>query len=81
VLFFVLAGAFDFSIQLVRSLRPNKVSLVYPHCTLVDRKSVDDKIRKFYHDCLDEWLNKSSGTGIFYLKQEGFIDYGNEDVK
>lgn len=40
--------------------------------------SVDEKIRKFYHDCLDEWLTKSSGSGIFYLKEEGFADYGNE---
>lgn len=40
---------------------------------------IDDKIRKFYHDSLDEWLNNSKGTGIFYLRQEGFRDYGNED--
>ncbi len=28
------------------------------------------KNRQFLHDCLDEWLNKSNGTGCFYLKQE-----------
>ena len=28
--------------------------------------------RQFYHDCLDEWLDKSNGTGIFYLREEGF---------
>jgi hypothetical protein len=23
--------------------------------------------RKFYHDALDEWLNKSNGTGWFFV--------------
>jgi hypothetical protein len=32
--------------------------------------------RKFLHDCLDEWLNKSNGTGAFYIKNESFkIEY------
>ena len=24
--------------------------------------------RQFIHDCLDEWLNNSRGTGEFYIK-------------
>lgn len=27
----------------------------------------DDDYRKFLHDCLDEWINWSSGTGFFYI--------------
>ena len=23
--------------------------------------------KKFLHDCLDEWIKKSNGTGIFYI--------------
>jgi len=36
----------------------------------------DGDYRKFLHDSLDEWLNESSGTGQFYLKQEGY-EYKN----
>lgn len=31
-----------------------------------DRALTED-YRKFVHECLDEWLNKSNGTGFFYL--------------
>lgn len=30
--------------------------------------------RKFLHDCLDEWLNKSNGTGIFWVGNPEAID-------
>ncbi len=23
--------------------------------------------RQFFHDCLDEWLSKSNGTGVFWV--------------
>lgn len=26
-----------------------------------------EEYRKFIHDCLDEWLNKSNGTGAFWV--------------
>lgn len=26
-----------------------------------------DDYRKFLHDCLDEWLNNSNGTGCFWV--------------
>ena len=32
-----------------------------------DLNNLDDEYRKYLHDCLDEWLNKSRGTGIFYI--------------
>lgn len=35
-----------------------------------------DKYRKYLHNCLDEWLDKSNGTGQFYIKQEGYIEIG-----
>jgi hypothetical protein len=28
--------------------------------------------KDFLHKCLDEWLDKSHGTGGFYIKAEGF---------
>lgn len=27
----------------------------------------DPDYRKFLHDCLDEWLDNSHGTGVFYI--------------
>jgi|DEB0MinimDraft_10_1074344.scaffolds.fasta_scaffold61058_3 hypothetical protein len=38
-----------------------------PSC---DLNNLDDKYRKYLHDCLDEWLNKSRSTGIFYITGE-----------
>lgn len=38
-------------------------------------ENIDDEFRKYLHDSLDEWLNKSNGTGIFYIKEEGYKDY------
>lgn len=32
----------------------------------------DKEYRKLLHTILDEWLDKSGGTGIFYLKEEGY---------
>lgn len=29
--------------------------------------------KQYLHDLLDEWLNESNGTGIFYIKEEDFI--------
>lgn len=28
---------------------------------------ISDDYRKFIHDCLDEWLNKSNGTGYLWI--------------
>jgi gluconate kinase len=30
-------------------------------------RPLTDEDRKFYHDLLDEWLNKSNGTGAFWV--------------
>lgn len=27
----------------------------------------DEEWRKYLHDCLDEWLDESRGTGVFYI--------------
>jgi hypothetical protein len=45
-----------------------------PNCKF---SNITEEHKKFYHESLDEWLNKSNGTGIFYLKQEEFEDYGD----
>lgn len=32
-----------------------------------DDRALTENYRKFVHECLDEWLSKSKGTGFFYL--------------
>ena len=39
-----------------------------PGCEMSN--SSDEEYRKLLHDCLDEWLEKSRGTGIFYITGE-----------
>ena len=36
-----------------------------------DFNKVTPEYRKLLHDCLDEWLDKSDGNGIFYVKDSG----------
>ena len=43
-------------------------------CHHNDGQPIGDGYRKFLHDCLDEWLNKSGGTGAFWV---GDPDYFN----
>ena len=41
-----------------------------PNCS---NEHLDNKEwRQFLHDCLDEWLEKSNGSGIFYIKEDGY---------
>jgi len=40
-----------------------------PNCTFDD---IDAEYRQFLHDSLDEWLDKSNGTGAFYIKNDTF---------
>ncbi len=49
-----------------------------PKC---DYKNIDDDYKKFLHQCLDEWLNKSEGTGIFYIKQDGYDHFKDLDYQ
>ncbi len=37
-----------------------------------------DVYRKLLHDCLDEWLNKSNGTGAFWIGDSDYFDFGGE---
>lgn len=37
------------------------------NCGSEDAKEITEEHRKFLHDCLDEWLNKSNGTGAFWV--------------
>lgn len=40
----------------------------------------DPEYRKFIHDCLDEWLDNSNGTGGFYIKNQNYkFDFQLED--
>lgn len=47
-------------------------------CGADDDKPMTDEHRKFLHDCLDEWLNKSNGTGAFWV---GNPEYFREMVQ
>ena len=38
-----------------------------PNC---DLNNLSDEYRQYLHDNLDEWLNESRGTGIFYITGE-----------
>ena len=40
-----------------------------------NEEAVTDDYRQFLHNCLDEWLNKSNGTGAFWV---GDSDYFND---
>ena len=40
-------------------------------------KELDEEFRKFLHNALDEWLDKSNGTGGFWLGDpKYFIGWG-----
>ena len=41
---------------------------------------IDEEYKKYLHDCLEEWLTTSNGTGGFYIKQEGFSGLGIEEA-
>lgn len=43
-------------------------------CFHANGKEMSDDYRKYLHDSLDEWLNKSIGTGAFWV---GDPDYFN----
>lgn len=36
----------------------------------------DMEWRQFLHDCLDEWLSKSQGSGMFYVCEERYLRPG-----
>ena len=42
---------------------------ICPEGCLVENMQ-DPEYREFLHSCLEEWLNKSGGSGIFYIKGE-----------
>ena len=44
-----------------------------PDC---DFSNITEEYKKFLHDCLEEWLIKSGGTGQFYIKAEDFEGFG-----
>lgn len=43
-----------------------------------DIKQITKEYRQFLHDCLDEWLNRSAGTGCFFI---GEPDAYNERIE
>lgn len=38
-----------------------------------DFSKINEEYRRFLHECLDEWLNNSNGTGMFYIAKEGYL--------
>lgn len=47
-----------------------------PDC---DLSNITEEYRKYLHDNLDEWLDKSNGTGIFYITGETKKYFPNAD--
>jgi hypothetical protein len=44
-------------------------------------KELTNDHRQLLHDCLDEWLNKSDGTGFFFVaNREDLINEFREDT-
>lgn len=42
-----------------------------------DDRQITENYRQFLHDCLDEWLNKSGGTGGFWVGDpKHFVGWG-----
>lgn len=38
-----------------------------------DDYELTEEKRKFFHDCLDEWLNKSNGSGVFWVGDHNYF--------
>ena len=42
-----------------------------------DSRALTADYRQFLHECLDEWLNKSNGTGAFWVGDPTYFnDWG-----
>ncbi len=41
---------------------------------------MEDNYRQFIHKCLDEWLDKSNGTGAFWLAGAEYWDSIREET-
>lgn len=49
------------------------------HNGLNDENGMTEEYREFLHNCLDEWLNKSNGTGAFWVGDEDYFNnFGKE---
>ena len=35
--------------------------------------NLDEEHREFLHRCLDEWIDKSGGTGVFYIGDRDYV--------
>jgi hypothetical protein len=44
-----------------------------------DARTLTENYRKFVHECLDEWLNKSNGTGAFWLGDPNYFNSWKEE--
>lgn len=40
----------------------------------VDPERVTEEYRKLLHDCLDEWLNRSNGSGAFWVGDPAYFE-------
>lgn len=45
-----------------------------------DGQPISDNHRKYLHDSLNEWLDKSDGTGIFWLGDSTYFDNGFDGI-
>lgn len=49
-------------------------------CGADDEKELTLEHRQFLHDCLDEWLNKSKGTGAFWIGDPDYFNSWNDGM-
>lgn len=40
----------------------------------------DPEWRELIHSALDEWIDESKGTGVFYIKQGGYDPFGHQEL-
>ena len=51
------------------------------HNGLNNEDGMTEEYREFLHNCLNEWLNKSNGTGAFWVGDpEYFNEWGKEEM-
>lgn len=48
-------------------------------CHHNDDQPIGDGYRKYLHDSLDEWLNKSNGTGAFWVGDPDYFNSWEKD--
>lgn len=66
----------------IEYVQENGLSIHSDICPPDCKFNINNEYREFLHNCLDEWLDKSNGTGGFYIKEEKYhfdMYYGEKE--